>query len=279
MEEILKSAETTDNVVDETTNVGTGDVADTSEQINDFEFSEGEQEGEEIKEDEAKQSSEEQKPSSENQENKKPKKTNSDYARERRERERKAELERVREETRVNAIIDALGGVNPYTGEKMVDKADVDEYLTMKEIEKHGKDPISDFSSWQKQKAKEQAEAERRRRESEEWINNDIKEFKSKHPDVDFDALLKDDLFVSIAKPQAGKVPMTQIYELYTVALKKIEEKTVARAAQAIANQQSTVGAFKTTPPTSVKTVEQMTREERDRLVERALRGEKITFN
>ena len=268
-EEVLKetaeTTETTNTEMENNVEVGASDVADTSKE-NDFEFSdttdseEAEQEGaEKVNEESAK-------------------KSNAEFARERRKKEEEARLAKIEKETKVKTIIETLDGVNPYTSEKMEDAADVEEYLTMREIEKSGKDPITDFSSYQKQKAKQEAEQQRVKKESEEWITNDAKDFKSKHPDVNLDDLIKDELFVSIAKPQAGKIPMTKIYEIYSLTLNKIEEKAAARTAQAIANQQSSIGALKNAAPSSPKSVEHMTREERDRLVERARMGERVTF-
>ena len=60
------------------------------------------------------------------------KEQNSENSRRRRESERQQEMKAVREK----AIIDTLNGKNPYTGEPMTDSADVEEYLTMREIEK-----------------------------------------------------------------------------------------------------------------------------------------------
>lgn len=273
-EEVLKetaeTTETTNTELENNVEVGASDVADTSKE-NDFEFSDN------TDSEEAEQESPEGEDAEKvNEES--AKKSNAEFARERRKKETEARLAKIEKETKVKTIIETLDGVNPYTNEKMEDETDVEEYLTMREIEKSGKDPITDFSSYQKQKAKEEAEQQRVKKESEEWITNDAKDFKSKHPDANLDELLKDELFVSIAKPQAGKIPMTKIYEIYSLALNKIEEKAVARTAQAIANQQSSIGALKNTAPSSPKSVEHMTREERDRLVERARMGERVTF-
>lgn len=70
---------------------------------------------------------------------------NSEFARKRREFERRAELDRVREETRISTLIEFTGGVNPYTLEKILDKSGVEKYLAMREIEKNGGDPQSDY--------------------------------------------------------------------------------------------------------------------------------------
>ena len=79
---------------------------------------------------------------------------NAEQARIRRERERQMDLEKRELET----VIRITGGVNPYTQEKIEDKTDLDEFYLMKEIEKDGGDPITDYARYQKQKRKEEKE-------------------------------------------------------------------------------------------------------------------------
>lgn len=269
-EEVLKetaeTTETTNAELDNNVEVGASDVADTSKE-NDFEFSdttdseEAEQESPEGAEKVNKESA---------------KKTNAEFARERRKKEEEARLAKIEKETKVKTIIETLDGVNPYTNEKMEDETDVKEYLTMREIEKNGKDPITDFSSYQKQKAKQEAEQQRVKKESEEWITNDAKDFRSKHPDVNLDDLIKDELFSSIAKPLAGKVPMTDIYNTYQKACSKIEEKAIAKTAQTLANNAATPGKLSSQTPPAPKSVKDMSRSEIEAITERVKRGEKI---
>ena len=83
---------------------------------------------------------------------------NSENARRRREAERRAEIKKAEEAAREQAIIETLGGRNPYTGEEMKDHTDVEEYLAMREIDKEGGDPLTDFSKFQKRKERERAE-------------------------------------------------------------------------------------------------------------------------
>ena len=89
---------------------------------------------------------------------------NSEYARKRREAERKAELERAREEARNNALIEFTNGVNPYTQEEIKDKIDIEKYLAMKEIEKSGGDPIAEYHKIQSKKQKEEIESKKKGR-------------------------------------------------------------------------------------------------------------------
>ena len=67
-------------------------------------------------------------------------------------------IKKAEETAREKAIIEVLNGKNPYTNEEIKDHADVEEYLLMKEIEKNGGDPLSDFSKYQKEKDKKENE-------------------------------------------------------------------------------------------------------------------------
>ena len=114
------------------------------------------------------------------------KEQNSENARRRREAERQRELQKARED----AIIETLGGKNPYTNEEMKDSTDVQEYLTMKEIEKNGGDPLADFSKFHKAKEKERIAEETKRTQEAEWFAKDREDFATKHPEVNIDALI-----------------------------------------------------------------------------------------
>lgn len=163
---------------------------------------------------------------------------NAEHARQRREAERQAEIKKARTE----AIIDALGGVNPYTGDKIEDEADVEEYLTMKEIEKAGKDPIADYSRHVKAKAKEQEKATQEKSSKEDWFANDGKEFAAKHPDIKIDTLLADEMFRTFSDGKVGTVPMVKIYADYQAFQKKAEERAKQKAAQILANKTASPG-------------------------------------
>lgn len=151
------------------------------------------------------------------------KEENAEFARMRREAETKAKLEQAK----VDAIIEAVGD-NPYTGKPIRNKADADEYLLMKKIQKEGKDPIADYHEYVKPTNKE------------EWFNQDAKDFKSKYPDID-QSILNSDKFVRFAKGKVGVLPMAEIWADFTELFpqKKAE-------AQALANKKSTPGKLAT---------------------------------
>lgn len=177
------------------------------------------------------------------------KEQNSEFARRRREAERQRELKELRYKT----IRETLGGKNPYTEGEIKDDADVEEYLTMKEISERGGDPVSDFAKFQKEKARESAKAAEEGRQSAEWYRNDRAEFVRKYPDVDINELISDEDFAYFAEGKVGKRPLAEIYERYLGTTGKkaaaandgqIEKKAREAAAQMIANKKASVGTL-----------------------------------
>lgn len=259
------SAETTEEL-DNNQESGVSEIADTN---NDAEFTDS-QDNEESSDKSDK--STEQSTEDKKDEKSKPQKTNADYARER----RKAEHEKALKQARYDAIIEALNGVNPYTQEKMEDAADVEEYLTMKDIEKAGKDPIADYSKFLKAKAKEETKAKELKEADEEWLINDKKDFITKHPDINLDELISDELFKVFATGKVGIHSMDRIYTDYQAFIKKSEERATSRAAQVLANNAATPGKLSTQQQPKAKSIKEMSSAEFNKLRERVYRGEKI---
>jgi hypothetical protein len=166
--------------------------------------------------------------------------TNAEYARKRREAERQRELT----ETRNKAIIDALGGKNPYTGGDMKDAEDVAEFLTMREIEKKGGDPVTDYSGHVKEQSRVQREKERTEAEQREWYNKDRADFAAKYPDADISALIESESFKDYARGKVGEMPLAEIYEGYLRLTAQIENDANRKAAQAVANAKASPGAL-----------------------------------
>lgn len=269
MEDIEKqSAQTTDAEVDKTLDTGASEIADTS---NEVEFTDSnEDSGKDAQGDKGAENQEASK-SNESVDNK-PQKTNADYARERRKQEQEAAIKKARNE----AIIEALNGVNPYTQEKMEDDADIQEYLTMKEIEKNGGDPIADYSKHLKAKAKEQVRVSESEKSQKEWVQKDKADFATKHPDVKLEELLNDELFYTFAVGKVGKMSMDKIYTDYQSFVAKSEERARDRAAQLLANNAATPGKLTNQPPAPPKSIQDMSKAEFESVVERVKRGEKI---
>lgn len=175
------------------------------------------------------------------------KEQNSQNARRRREAERNAEIQRVQQEARNKAIIDALDGVNPYTNEEMKDSLDVEEYLAMKEIAKSGGDPIGDYAKSQKQKQRQQAESQKQKEQSKEWYTNNRNEFIKKYPDVDINKLVDDENFIAYVGGRGSTETLVKLYEGYTELSNRIRKQLQDKEKQQLANSKATPGALSTT--------------------------------
>ena len=175
----------------------------------------------------------------------------SENAHRRREAERKAELEKARQTAREQAIIETLGGKNPYTGEDMKDSSDVQEFLLMREIEKEGGDPLSDYSKHLKVKEREKSQAKAKKDAEAEWYRNDKEAFASKYPDVDVNSLIENKRFNRYAEGKVGSVPLSEIYEGFIESeseLRAEAEKTAyQKAQQQLANAKASPGSLSST--------------------------------
>lgn len=237
---------------------GNADVTENTEGLNDTQFTDSDegQQGESAPKVEPK---EEPKTQSKEQ--------NSENARRRREAERQAELKRVEETTREKAIIEVLNGKNPYTNEEMKDHADVEEYLLMKEIEKNGGDPISDFSKYQKERQRKEAEVVAKEAEEKDWYEKDYKDFSTKHPEVNVQNLIKDEQFQKFASGKVGTQPLSEIYEDFLGFVGEYEKKAKQMAKQTLANKKASPGSLSSTNPSDSgfytrEQVQSMTQEE-----------------
>lgn len=172
---------------------------------------------------------------------------NTDYQNSENARRRRAdEQEKALKAARVEATIEALNGKNPYTGEKMQDAADVEEYFTMRKIEQNGGDPVTDFPKYHKEQERKRAEEAAQKEKQDEWFKNDSKDFLAKHPDVSFDDLSKDKEFLSYAEGKIGVTPLAEIYEGYKAITASAEKRAQDKAKQALANAKATPGALRT---------------------------------
>lgn len=158
----------------------------------------------------------------------------------RRETERKEEMQRVREE----AILEALGGVNPFTGEQMKDSTDISQYLEMREIKNRGGDPVGEYAKYHKimERERVQREAEEERKRTAEANrqaahDRDMQAFREKHPNVTVQSMMNDSEFMAYAKGRVGKEgSVFAVYDAY-VSAKAAEEARVERRAKELAAQ------------------------------------------
>lgn len=255
---MLQEIESAGETVVTTEGNGNADVTENTEGLNDTQFTDSDegQQGESAPKVEPR---EEPKTQSKEQ--------NSENARRRREAERQAELKRVEDETREKAIIEVLNGKNPYTNEAMKDRADVEEYLLMKEIEKNGGDPISDFSKYQKEREREKAEKTEREAQEQEWYKKDFYDFLTKHPEVNIQSLVSDEQFQKFALGRIGKQSIAAIYDDFISFVGEYENKAKQMAKQTFANKKASPGSLSSTNPSDSgfytrEQVQSMTQEE-----------------
>lgn len=158
-----------------------------------------------------------------------------------RRREREAEMKKVRED----AILQALGHKNPYTGEEMKDSADIEEFLMMQEVEKSGKDPVGDLSSFLKEKERTKRREEQAAREEAEWFRADRSAFEQKYPNVSLQELVENPSFRMFAQGKVAKgTPLAGIYENYLAFTAEVEAAAERKAAQTIANAKASPGSL-----------------------------------
>jgi hypothetical protein len=174
---------------------------------------------------------------------------NSENARRRREAERQAEIKKAETAAREKAIIETLNGKNPYTGEEMKDSTDVEEYLLMRDIEKDGGDPLADFSKHHKKRSREEAERIAKEEQQQEWYRKDRDDFAAKHPDVDLQSLIQDELFQKFASGKVGELPLSDIYEGFMDLVSVYEKRAKRKAEQLLANSKASPGSLSTTNP------------------------------
>ena len=230
MPEEIITAETTETAVSGTDN--NADVGQNNDGVNDAAFSDDSETvttgNEDIK--------------------KAPAQNNSENARRRREAERQAELDKARKAARNQAIIDALDGKNPYSGEDIKDSADVEEYLIMKEIKKNGGDPIADYAKHVKTKEREIAAQKAKNDADAEWYRKDRENFAAKHPDINISELIKDEHFNKYANGKVGEMPLSDIYEGYIGMVEelraKAEKNANKKAQQQLANAKASPGSL-----------------------------------
>lgn len=234
-----ETAETTDGAgavgVDGNADVDKENTDTDAEAVNDADFSDGDAKDSEDPE------AKEDKPA---EEKPKSKDANAENARRRREAERKAELEKARQEAREAAIIETLGGKNPYTNEEMKDSADVREYLAMREIEKEGGDPLTDYAKHVKKKEKEAEAAAKKQSEDAEWYKKDYENFSEKYPDVKLDELIGDPLFQKYSDGRVGRMPLSELYEGFCEITAGAEKRAENKAKQTLANKKASPGAL-----------------------------------
>ena len=202
-------------------------------------------------------------------------------ARKQAEEEAKKKIEQARKEAYEQGLQQGkvqtyLGKQNPYTGETIKDEYDVQEYLSMYELDSKGKDPISGYRELQKQKYREEAEKKVKLDEEvkqKKWFEDDTKDFLDKYSQEKLQELSKDDDFNLFASGKIGKVPLANIYEDYQKLISKYQKKSVETAKQIVANNNTTPGAIQETEPQELNW-DTMSKEQFAKYLEKAKNGE-----
>lgn len=151
-----------------------------------------------------------------------------------------ARRQREREKIRYEAIKEAVG-VNPYTGEKISDGTDVEEYLVMKRIADRGGDPIAEYAK----EIKSSIRAMNKNIDAQLREDSERNEHLASYPE---DAeLLETVQFKRFADKLKG-VSLANIVEAYKLAdtsAEQIKKEAAKVAAQATANRKASPGSVK----------------------------------
>lgn len=255
MENTQVEVTTTENEVKDTTTKTTKTV-EVEEEIDskDTKKEEGETLDEESNENEEAGDGAEFTDEEQDEETKKELEKRSKYAQKRREKEeREKEIERVRQEAYNKALIDSVDGVNPYTGEKIEDQHDVDEYLTMREMDKKGLDPIADYHKYLKDKAREERNKTNfnAQKLTQEQLIEDAKLFRTTYPNVKISDLQSDSRFLKFSDGKLETQPLTKVYGDYLEFVKEFDAEVDKRARRLAAKAKSSPGAQETSATTA----------------------------
>lgn len=203
------------------------------------------------------------------------KEENAEFARQRREKELQAKLDKTKEETRIQTIIDVIG-TNPYTQEKLENELDVRIYEEMKKYENNGGDPVTDQAKIIKsimkndsQKKQEEINQQNEQTARSNKAKSEIDEIQKAYPDLNVKQLLDDENFKDYADGKVGVKTLKQIYDGY---LKFTTPKTqVNKQVREEANNNASVGSLKgeASQPTGLLTREQIANMSRKEILDK----------
>lgn len=196
----------------------------------------------------------------------------------RRERERREEAirKRIEKESYRKGIVDAVGGVNPYTKKPITDDLDVEELLIMREIERKGGDPIADYAEAAKAKQRENKAAV----EGQSKAAADLNAFRQAYPNVDPSKLFSDERFARFAgKRINGGEKLVEVYADYISFTGEVaataERKAEMKARNNLAKKNASPGSLTGGGGEAKKvTYENMTDEAFERAIAKAKAGD-----
>lgn len=153
------------------------------------------------------------------------------FAEERRKKEEEeTKVRKIQEESYQKGLIDSVGGINPYTNEKIESQADVEEFLNMREAEKQGLDPITDYSKFLKNKKAKAKEEQKETKTKDDWYKKDLEDFQKEFPNVDYSKVIADDELNEFAEELIGTIPLKTIYKKFLGMKEKTELEITAKA-------------------------------------------------
>ena len=166
-----------------------------------------------------------------------------------------------------------------FTDTPIEDDVDMQTYLTMREIEQSGGDPVMDFAKYSAQKRREEIKTAEAAEKSKDWYASDRKEFMKAHPELseeNMQELLEDPVFSAFAEKMVGKIPLNDIYESYNnirgIFDGEVKEKADRMYAKKLSSPSSLGGTGEYAP---AKTAANLTDAELEQAIERVKRGEK----
>lgn len=189
------------------------------------------------------------------------------YAEMRRAKEAK-EREKAIQKAKQEGIIEGLGGINPYTGEKMVDDIDFELYQEMKDAESKGYNPnnMSDMLKYRKGVKQEALQREQAQQQADLNTQNDIRDFQEKNPNVSVKELLNNKDFQIYADGLLGQVPLATIYAKYNhsknEASKQAEEIVLNEQARRVSSAGSLTTGDDVGSSLTIEQISKMSREE-----------------
>lgn len=189
------------------------------------------------------------------------------------------ERKKIEQEHFEKGIIKGAGGVNKFTGEKLVTKHDIEDYMLMLEMEEKGLNPDDGFAVL-KYKREKQIELEQKQlqekteqQKMQEFMDNDIKTFTKERPNVNIQELFNDEEFKIFSEKLLGKVPLVDIYDTFEKLNIQTESKADKLARTKLAKSLSSPKGLGSAGETSTKSFKDMSDAEFEKYIEAAKAG------
>lgn len=194
---------------------------------------------------------------------------NSKYAEKRR---RKEEMDsKVQEAYRKGRLEAYKGKINPYTNSEIKDETDIKVYENMYELEKQGKDPISDYANYIADKEREKEKERLEQEKLQENARKDIEDFSAKYPNVDIQQLLDDESFTDYM--EGKNKSLVEVYESFNKLKNQFRTSAIDVAKQTIANANASPGSLGSGSEMTIS-YDSMSSEEFNKIVQGVIDGD-----